>query len=297
MKVCRTGIPARNDILMSFRSSEPRPERGPRGAVFSAGGWREGAVKSVRQNMRAATNVGFRFVLAAALLPLAVSAWEWQETPPPGGPPAAPGRRAERSQGRGDRPSRFERRPPGPFPRGPRMGMGPMLPLPFLERLKDLPPAEQERELQNDPQFQKLPKERQEQLIESLRRFQGLPKERQDLLFGRLRRFREFPKERQEQLIERMRRFREMPPEQREMLERRFDAFRRLTPEQREKAREIYSQRWRSLPPERRRALIEEFRRLRALSPEERDNRLAGPDAASRFSPEERLLLKELSTL
>ena len=77
----------------------------------------------------------------------------------------------------------------------------------------------------------------------------------------------------------------------------RFDTFRRLTPEQRERAREIYSRHWQSLPPERRRAVLDEFRRLRTLSPEERARRLARPDLAEQFNPEERELLRELSTL
>ena len=242
------------------------------------------------------------FILVAAMLPGVAHAWpalsgaeggagvrEWQEAPPPGPSPSArPGRP-------GDRPPRtFERRLPGTFPPGRRM----LLPPPWvLEGLKDAPPEEQERLLQNNPRFQEFPKERQEELIESLRRFQQLPKERQEELLGRLRRFQELPPERREELRDRMRRFREMPPEERERVERRFDNFRRLTPEQREKAREIYSRHWRSLPPERRRALIEEFRHLRTLSPEERERRLAAPEIAGHFNPEELALLKELSTL
>ena len=238
------------------------------------------------------------FVLLAMLVPGAAWAWpalsvaegEWQESPPPRrpGPAAMPGRPGDRP------PRRFERRPPGPFPPGRRL----FLPPPWaLEGLKDAPPEEQERLLQNNPRFQELPPERQEELRESLRRFQQLPPERREELLGRLRRFQELPPERREELLDRMRRFREMPPNQRELLEQRFAIFRSLTPEQREKAREIYSRHWRALPPERRRALIEEFRHLRTLSPEARERRLTGPDVAGHFNSEERELLKELSTL
>jgi hypothetical protein len=43
--------------------------------------------------------------------------------------------------------------------------------------------------------------------------------------------------------------------------------------------------------------VLNEFRRLRPLPPEERARRLARPDITERFNPEERELLRELSTL
>jgi hypothetical protein len=148
-----------------------------------------------------------------------------------------------------------------PPPPGPMMGRrrGPMLPPPLLQKLKDLPPDEQEKVLQNNERFQALPKERQEQLIEQLHRWQALP------------------------------------PEQKEAIEQRFAVFSRLTPEQRQKAREIYRLHWRTLPPERRKALMGEFRKLREMSPAEREKYLSGNDLEARFNSEDLDLLKQLS--
>ena len=48
----------------------------------------------------------------------------------------------------------------------------------WLRRYKDLPPAEQERALQNDPWFHRLPPERQQQLRQRLQNFSTLPPQR-----------------------------------------------------------------------------------------------------------------------
>ena len=145
-------------------------------------------------------------------------------------------------------------------PRSGRRNRGPLSPR-LLERLRRLPPEEQEKVLRNNKRFQRLPKERKDQLLERLRRFQQLS------------------------------------PEQRERIEQRYENFRRLTPEQRRKAREIYRQHWRGLPEERRRAVLQEFRRLRRMSPDERKAHIARPEFESRFNPEERKLLNDLSAL
>src|SRR5258708_38980133 len=47
----------------------------------------------------------------------------------------------------------------------------------WLQQHKNLPPEQQQKALEPDPNFQKLPPERQEHLTEELRRFHGLPPE------------------------------------------------------------------------------------------------------------------------
>jgi len=159
----------------------------------------------------------------------------WQQGGPPG-PPA----------GRGPR------RRPMPPP-----GLPPLL----LERLKNLPPEQREKVLENNRRFQQLPPERQQQLRERLRKLQ------------------------------------ELTPGQRELIEQRFAIFRNLTPEQQEKARKLYEDRWRGLAPGRRRALLEEFRRLRALGVAERKQRMDSGELQSHFSSDERDLLAQLISL
>lgn len=166
---------------------------------------------------------------------------------------------------RGRRPGPGMRRmPPRDFPprRGPGEGPGegPPLPPALMDQLKDLPPEEQENIIRNNERFQQLPKEHQERILRRWRRFQTLS------------------------------------PEQKEMIWRRREAFQRLTPEQRQKMREMLP-RWQALSEDRHKALQEEFRKMRNMSPEERETHLASEDLASRFSAEERELLKELNSI
>lgn len=155
----------------------------------------------------------------------------------------------------------------GPLGRGPRPGLAPAparrgaVGPALLERLRNLPPAEQARVLENNRRFQQLPPEQQRQLLERLRLWQ------------------------------------EMTPEQREMMGERLTIFRNLSPQQQQKAREIYQKHWRTLSPERRRLLLEEFRHLRAMNQEERAQRLASSEFQARFSTEEREVLQQLAAL
>ena len=198
----------------------------------------------------------------ATTLPLPGGSFDlvWlQEDHPPGPEPGDRGGPMPPPRGPGLR-RRGESMPPPPGFR-PRHGRAPMLPPALLQKLKDLPPEEQEKVLQNNARFQELPKERQEQLLERLHRWQALP------------------------------------PEQKEAVAERFVIFSMLTPEQRQKAREIYSRHWATMPPERRKALVEEFRKLREMPPAEREKYLSGHDPAASLSSEDRDLLKQLSGL
>jgi hypothetical protein len=158
-------------------------------------------------------------------------------------------------RGRGGRPF-----PPfgGPGGRGPGPRPGPMMSPQLMEKLRDLPPEEQEKVLKNNERFQELPKKMQDQMIDRLHSFQALP------------------------------------PEQREMIQKRFDAFNKFTPEDRQKMRQFFSERWQKLPEERHRALLNEFRKMRRMSPEEGEKYLASPDVASRLNADELDVLKQL---
>lgn len=149
--------------------------------------------------------------------------------------------------------------PPGAGPRQAQRRR-PAPPAALLERLKNLPPEERERVLENNRRFQQLPPARQEQLRERLRQLQ------------------------------------ELSPEQRELVEQRFAIFNNLTPRQQEKARRIY-ERWRQMPPERRRALLGEFRRLREMAPSDRQQRLESEELQSQFDSDERDVLQQLISL
>ena len=104
----------------------------------------------------------------------------------------------------------------------------------WLRRYKDLPPAEQERELQNDPAFRRLSPERQQRLRQRLQHFSSLP-----------------------------------PQQQLQMLNR-METWEHLTPEQKQQARQIFGQ-MRQLPPDRRHMVMTAMRDLRGMPPDQRE--------------------------
>lgn len=130
----------------------------------------------------------------------------------------------------------------------------------WLRRYKDLPPAEQERELQNDPAFRRLPPGQQQVLRQRLQHFSSLP-----------------------------------PQQQLRMLNR-METWEHLTPAQKQQARQIFGQ-FRQLPPDRRRMVAREFRSLREMSPEQREQAIDSPRFKEMFSNQEREMMRGAARL
>ncbi len=101
----------------------------------------------------------------------------------------------------------------------------------WLRRYKGLPPDEQQKALENDPQFRSLPPERQQLLRERLQRFNSLPPQQQDRILQRM------------------------------------ETWEHLTPGQKQQARQLYSQ-LRDLPPDRRQKVRAAIRDLRSMPPQ-----------------------------
>ena len=127
----------------------------------------------------------------------------------------------------------------------------------WLRKYHNLPAAEQEKMLKNDPEFQKLPPEKQEHLL------------------GRLKKFNEIPPEQQEKVLNRM------------------QTFENLTPEQRDKFRKFHET-LRQMPPERSQQVREAFRKLRQMSPEEQDKAINSDRFRQNFNEKERGLIDEM---
>ncbi|MGH9557094.1 MAG: DUF3106 domain-containing protein [Terriglobales bacterium] len=130
----------------------------------------------------------------------------------------------------------------------------------WLRNIHNLPPAEQERALQNDPEFQRLEPEEQARLRERLRKFNSLP------------------------------------PEKRQRMLDRWERFEHLTPEQQARARLLHH-RMRELPEERRRMMYRALHHLRDMPPGERERVLASERFRSAFSSEERELLRGMAEI
>ena len=135
-------------------------------------------------------------------------------------------------------------------------------PLPggIFRHLRELPPAQQRRIMENNPQFQRLSPERQDLIRERLRQWNT------------------------------------MTPQQKETIREREEILEGLSPAQRQEARNIFPQ-WRNLTPPRRQALMVAFRHLRDLPPGQRESFLKSPAVREQFSPHERDILGGMNKL
>jgi len=124
----------------------------------------------------------------------------------------------------------------------------------WLRRYKDLPPDQQHRALQNDPQFRRLPPAQQERLEQRLRYFSSLP------------------------------------PAQQERMLKRMEIWEHMTAEQKQQARQVF-QEFKQLPPDRRFAVNRAIREMRGLTPEQRDQLIDSERFRNEFSPQERHML------
>jgi hypothetical protein len=130
----------------------------------------------------------------------------------------------------------------------------------WLRRYKDLPPAQQRRALENDPQFRKLPPQQQAQLQKRLQHFSSLP------------------------------------PQQQERVLNRMETWEHLTHDQKQQARQLFQQ-FKQLPPDRRQAINRAIRSMRGMTPEQRDQLIRSDQYRSAFSPQERGILGGVSRL
>ena len=130
----------------------------------------------------------------------------------------------------------------------------------WLRRYKDMPPAEQERELQDDPVFQRLPAEKQQILRQRLQHFSTLP-----------------------------------PQQQLRMLNR-METWEHLTPEQKQQARQIYGQ-MQQLPPDRRRSVRTAIRHLADMPPQQREQVINSERFKGMFSDQEREMMRGAARL
>jgi hypothetical protein len=129
----------------------------------------------------------------------------------------------------------------------------------WLRRYKDLPPDQQKRALDSDPQFRSLPEQRQQRLRDRLQRFNSLP------------------------------------PQQQQRMLNRMETWEHLTPQQKSEARQVYS-RIRDLPPDRRHAMQNAINALRSMPPNARQRAIES-GRFSEYSPQEREILNGVAQL
>lgn len=130
----------------------------------------------------------------------------------------------------------------------------------WLRKYKDVPPQQQQKALNSDPQFRRLPPERQDRLRDRLQRFSTLP------------------------------------PQQQTRILHRMETWEHLTPDQKQEARGLFRE-MRSLPPDRRQRVESAIRELRGMPPAQRQQMLESPQFRTRFSPEEQQVLEGITKL
>ena len=130
----------------------------------------------------------------------------------------------------------------------------------WLRQYKDLPPQQQQKALESDPQFRSLPQERQQRLQQRLQHFSSLPPERQQRILNRM------------------------------------ETWEHLTPEQKQEARQLHSQ-MQQLSPDRRQAIRSALQTLRGMPPEARQRAIESEGYKQRFTPQEREMLNNASKL
>src|SRR5512143_2677703 len=88
----------------------------------------------------------------------------------------------------------------------------------WLRKYKDLPPEEQRKALENDPDFKKLPPQRQTQLLERLQRFSSLPRRQQERMLSRMETWEHLTLDQKRQARNLFQEIQQLPPERRRKL-------------------------------------------------------------------------------
>ena len=135
------------------------------------------------------------------------------------------------------------------------------LPPKFVEKLRDLPPEEQERFMQNNEKFQGLPALRQAQIRQNLQKWNALPQEQKERIRAT------------ETMLE------------------------NATPEQREHFQNYIVPKLEQMPPLRRARVINHWRRLQGLTPAEQQSALRDPGFMGNLSPDEQSVVRDLNSM
>jgi hypothetical protein len=140
---------------------------------------------------------------------------------------------------------------------------------------------------------QKAPAQKQEHLAQWMDRHSNLPLADQQRALEQEPGFRDLPPQTQQAMRDRLTQLNNMPPEQRRRLLEHTEAMERLTPPQRQQVRGAM-QEYRDLPIDRRRMVARAFRDLREMPPPQRQAILSSERFRGQFSDQERSTLSNL---
>jgi hypothetical protein len=161
---------------------------------------------------------------------------------------------AQKGRARMERPAE---RSPEERPAAPRANLPPG----WVEQLRQMPPADQEKFLNNNERFRSLPPQQQTQIRQRLKVWNNLT------------------------------------PAQRQTLLQRERVLAQMTPEQRRYVQQTLLPEWQNLAPARRQVVLGKLRDLRDLSESDRAAKLNDESFVNGLSPDERQVLRDLSNL
>ena len=143
----------------------------------------------------------------------------------------------------------------------------------WLEKHKNLPPAEQEKLLESDPSFKKLPPERQQELRERLRKFNSLTPQQRDRALNRMQYMASLSQEQRQQVREAGQQLQGLPQDRQIMVHKALRHLRQMDPQERQQVMD--SDKFKSTFSEQERGIIS---RLAAINPQEGGSGGANPN-------------------
>jgi len=102
----------------------------------------------------------------------------------------------------------------------------------WLRQYSNLPPAQQEQKLQNDPMFRSLTPERQQHLLDRLRNFNSLSPDKKQKILNRMETYEHLPPQKQLQAQTLFQQYQGLPADQRSQVSQAYRKLRQMSPEQ-----------------------------------------------------------------
>jgi len=147
----------------------------------------------------------------------------------------------------------------------------------WLNEHKDLPPDQQEKLLENDPNFKKLSPERQAELRERLRKFNNLSPEQQQRVRQRMQFMASLTSDQRQQVRDANQQLQGLPQDRQVMVHKALRHLRQMDPQQREQ--EMNSERFKGIFSDKERGILG---KLAAINPEGEGNPQTSPNESPR---------------
>jgi len=135
------------------------------------------------------------------------------------------------------------------------------LPPKWVDRVRDMPPDQQQRFLENNQAFRNLPPQRQQQILQNLDKWNKLS------------------------------------PDEKDAVRKREEFLENLPPEQRDYVTHTLLPKWQAMPQERRQVINRHLAMLRNMSPATQQAALNDPKFTQGLSPDEQSMLRDLNSL